>query len=176
MERGQIFGFLGPNGAGKSTTIKMLCTLLEPTAGRALVAGRDVMRERLEVRRRIGLVFQDPTLDVYLTAEENLRFHAEPYGVPRREIRGRIGDVLEVTALTERASGLVGTFSGGMKRRLEIARGLLHMPRVLLPGRAHHRPRSADASLHLGVRRRAAHHPRDHDISDDSLHGRGREL
>ena len=131
VERGQIFGFLGPNGAGKSTTIKMLCTLLEPTAGRALVAGRDVMRERLEVRRRIGLVFQDPTLDVYLTAEENLRFHAELYGVPRREIRGRIGNVLEVTGLTERASGLVGTFSGGMKRRLEIARGLLHMPRVL---------------------------------------------
>ena len=84
VEPGEIFGFLGPNGAGKSTTIKMLCTLAEPTAGSATVAGHDVVAERLDVRRNIGLVFQDPTLDVYLSAEQNLRFHAELYGMPRR--------------------------------------------------------------------------------------------
>jgi ABC-2 type transport system ATP-binding protein len=131
VARGEVFGFLGPNGAGKSTTIKILCTLLQPTAGTALVAGRDVISDRLAVRRRIGLVFQDPTLDVYLTAEENLRFHAELYGVPRAEIRGRIDDVLEVVGLGERRGSLVGTFSGGMKRRLEIGRGLIHAPFVL---------------------------------------------
>src|SRR3954470_4027935 len=90
VHRGETFGFLGPNGAGKSTTIKMLCTLVAPTGGSATVSGHDVVAERLEVRRAIGLVFQDTTLDLYLTAEENLRFHAELYGVPRGEIRGRI--------------------------------------------------------------------------------------
>jgi ABC-2 type transport system ATP-binding protein len=131
VARGETFGFLGPNGAGKSTTIKMLCTLVEPSSGRALVAGHDVTADRLEVRRRIGLVFQDTTLDVYLTAEENLRFHAELYGVPRALLRRRLDEVLEVTGLADRRKGLVMTFSGGMKRRLEIARGLLHAPRVL---------------------------------------------
>jgi ABC-2 type transport system ATP-binding protein len=131
VTRGETFGFLGPNGAGKSTTIKMLCTLVRPTAGRALVAGRDVVAQRLEVRRQIGLVFQDTTLDLYLTAEENLRFHAELYGVPRARIGERLDDVLEVTGLADRRGSLVLTFSGGMKRRLEIARGLVHAPRVL---------------------------------------------
>ncbi len=131
VRRGETYGFLGPNGAGKSTTIKMLCTLVAPTAGRALVAGHDVVADRLEVRRNIGLVFQDTTLDPYLTAEENLRFHAELYGVPRAEVRPRIDDVLEVTGLGDRRRALVSTYSGGMKRRLEIARGLLHAPRVL---------------------------------------------
>jgi len=128
---GEVFGFLGPNGAGKSTTIKMLCTLVEPTAGTAQVAGYDIVRERDEVRRNIGLVFQDPTLDQYLTAEQNLRMHAEMYGVPRAALRDRMTQVLEMVGLEERRKARVSTYSGGMKRRLEIGRGLLHAPRVL---------------------------------------------
>jgi ABC-2 type transport system ATP-binding protein len=128
---GEIFGFLGPNGAGKSTTISMLCTLVKPSAGSAMVAGFDVNRERDAVRRNIGLVFQDTTLDGYLTAEQNMRLHAELYGVPREMIRPRMQQVLEMVGLWERRSGEVNTFSGGMKRRLEIARGLMHSPRVL---------------------------------------------
>jgi ABC-2 type transport system ATP-binding protein len=128
---GETFGFLGPNGAGKSTTINMLCTLVRPSAGSALVAGHDVVRERDEVRRNIGLVFQDTTLDGYLTAEQNLRLHAELYGVPREAVFERMRQVMEMVGLWERRGSLVNTFSGGMKRRLEIARGLLHSPRVL---------------------------------------------
>ncbi len=128
---GETFGFLGPNGAGKSTTINMLCTLVRPTSGRALVAGHDVVRERDDVRRNIGLVFQDTTLDGYLTAAQNLRLHAELYGVPRELVQPRMRQVLEMVGLWERRDGLVNTFSGGMKRRLEIGRGLLHSPRVL---------------------------------------------
>ena len=128
---GEIFGFLGPNGAGKTTTINMLCTLVNPSAGSATVAGYDVVAERDEVRRNIGLVFQDTTLDNYLTAEQNLRFHAELYGMPKSIVPERLHRVLEMVGLWERRSSLVGTFSGGMKRRLEIARGLLHSPRVL---------------------------------------------
>jgi ABC-2 type transport system ATP-binding protein len=131
VARGEIFGFLGPNGAGKSTTIKILCTLALPTAGGARVAGFDVVDERDAVRRSIGLVFQDTTLDDYLTAEQNLRFHAELYGVARSLFGARSRLVLEMVGLWERRGDLVGTFSGGMKRRLEIARGLLHTPRVL---------------------------------------------
>jgi ABC-2 type transport system ATP-binding protein len=128
---GEVFGFLGPNGAGKSTTIGMLCTLVAPTGGTALVAGFDVNRERDAVRRNIGLVFQDTTLDNYLTAEQNMRLHAELYGVPRELIRPRMQQVLEMVGLWERRSSAVATYSGGMKRRLEIARGLMHSPRVL---------------------------------------------
>jgi len=128
---GETFGFLGPNGAGKSTTIKILCTLTEPTAGTATVAGHDVVSERSEVRRNIGLVFQDTTLDAYLTAEQNLRFHAELYGIPKDSIDDRMRSVLEMVDLWDRKDGRVQTFSGGMKRRLEIARGLMHSPRVL---------------------------------------------
>jgi ABC-2 type transport system ATP-binding protein len=128
---GEIFGFLGPNGAGKSTTISALCTLLLPTEGTARVAGFDAVAQPLDVRRHIGLVFQDTTLDDYLTAAENLRFHAELYGVPRASVNERIQQLLEMVGLWDRRDGLVRTFSGGMKRRLEIARGLLHSPRVL---------------------------------------------
>ncbi|MBA3286783.1 MAG: ATP-binding cassette domain-containing protein [Acidimicrobiia bacterium] len=128
---GEIFGFLGPNGAGKSTTIKMLCTLANPSAGSARVAGHDVETERLDVRRNIGLVFQDTTLDQYLTAEQNLRFHAELYGMDRATVPERMRQVLEMVGLWERRAGKVRTFSGGMQRRLEIARGLMHSPRVL---------------------------------------------
>jgi ABC-2 type transport system ATP-binding protein len=128
---GEVFGFLGPNGAGKSTTINMLCTLLKPSAGSALVAGHDVVRERDDVRRNIGLVFQDPTLDSYLSAEQNLRMHAELYGVDVALVPARMRQVLEMVGLWERRRGQVLTFSGGMRRRLEIARGLMHSPRVL---------------------------------------------
>jgi ABC-2 type transport system ATP-binding protein len=128
---GELFGFLGPNGAGKSTTIKILCTLVQPTAGTARVAGYDVVQQRGDVRRNIGLVFQETTLDDYLTAEHNLRFHAEIYGMPRSIVDRRIGEVLELVGLSERRHHDVMGFSGGMKRRLEIARGLLHSPRVL---------------------------------------------
>jgi ABC-2 type transport system ATP-binding protein len=128
---GEVFGFLGPNGAGKSTTINMLCTLLKPTSGSARVAGHDVVRERDDVRRNIGLVFQDPTLDGYLTAEQNLKLHAELYGVQSDLVAPRMRQVLKMVGLWERRDGTVSTFSGGMRRRLEIARGLMHSPRVL---------------------------------------------
>jgi ABC-2 type transport system ATP-binding protein len=128
---GETFGFLGPNGAGKSTTIKILCTLAGLTSGAARVAGHDVTRERDAVRRSIGLVFQDPTLDGYLTGAQNLRFHAELYAVPKAAVAPRMRQVLEMVGLWDRRDHLVSTYSGGMQRRLEIARGLLHAPRVL---------------------------------------------
>ena len=128
---GEVFGFLGPNGAGKSTTINMLCTLAEPTSGAARVSGFDVVTQRDDVRRHIGLVFQDPTLDVHLTAEQNLRLHAELYGIDPGVIPARMDQMLEMVDLADRRDQPVMTFSGGMKRRLEIARGLMHSPRVL---------------------------------------------
>ncbi|HEY1520332.1 MAG TPA: ATP-binding cassette domain-containing protein [Solirubrobacteraceae bacterium] len=128
---GEVFGFLGPNGAGKTTTINMLCTLVRPTAGSAAVAGHDVVHERDDVRRNIGLVFQDPTLDGYLTAEQNLRLHAELYGVESELVKPRMQQVMTMVGLWDRKDSVVGTFSGGMRRRLEIARGLMHSPRVL---------------------------------------------
>jgi ABC-2 type transport system ATP-binding protein len=131
VHRNEIFGFLGPNGAGKSTTINMLCTLLRPTSGSATVAGHDVVTERDAVRRNIGLVFQATTLDDYLTAERNLRLHAELYSVPKAVLPDRLRQVLTLVGLWDRKDSKVATFSGGMKRRLEIARGLLHSPRVL---------------------------------------------
>jgi ABC-2 type transport system ATP-binding protein len=129
--RGETFGFLGPNGAGKTTTIKILCTLAKATSGSATVAGHDTSTEQDKVRRMIGLVFQDTTLDNYLTAEMNLRFHAALYAVPADAVRPRMRQVLDMVGLWDRKDGLVSTFSGGMKRRLEIARGLLHAPHVL---------------------------------------------
>ena len=131
VNKGEIFGFLGPNGAGKTTTINVLCTLLLPTSGRASVKGYDVLKQRSQVRRSIGLVFQDPTLDDYLTAEQNLRFHAYAYGVPQNVRETRIGELLELVELWDRRKSKVRAYSGGMKRRLELARGLLHHPQVL---------------------------------------------
>jgi ABC-2 type transport system ATP-binding protein len=128
---GEVFGFLGPNGAGKTTTINMLCTLAKPTSGGAKVAGYDVVRERDDVRRHIGLVFQDPTLDGYLTAAQNLRLHADLYGVQSDLVAPRMRQVMEMVGLWDRKDSPVATFSGGMRRRLEIARGLMHSPRVL---------------------------------------------
>ncbi len=131
VNQGETFGFLGPNGAGKSTTIGMLCTLVKPTSGSARVAGLDVVDDRDGVRRSIGLVFQDSTLDGYLSAEMNLRLHAELYGMPRNRVAPRIQEMLEMVGLWDRRKSRVNTFSGGMKRRLEIARGLMHSPLVL---------------------------------------------
>jgi ABC-2 type transport system ATP-binding protein len=128
---GEVFGFLGPNGAGKTTTVRVLCTLIRPSAGTAHVAGFDVVRQHNDVRRSIGIIFQDPSLDDRLTARENLRFHAMIYKVPRAEVNSRIADALDWMELADRAGDLVRNFSGGMKRRLEIARGLQHAPRVL---------------------------------------------
>lgn len=127
----EVFGFLGPNGAGKSTTISILCTLTAPTAGSATVAGHDVVRERDAVRRNIGLVFQQTTLDDYLSARRNLLFHGELYGVPKDVLPARVEEVMTMVGLWDRRDSAVATFSGGMKRRLEIARGLVHAPNVL---------------------------------------------
>ena len=131
VEKGEIFGFLGPNGAGKTTTISMLCTLLKPTGGRATVNGFDISTDKHLVRESIGLVFQDPSLDDRLTARENLEFHAVLYHVPRNIRDSRIEEVLDMVSLDDRADDRIETYSGGMKRRLEIARGLLHYPKVL---------------------------------------------
>ena len=131
VEEGTIFGFLGPNGAGKTTTINILCTLLLPTSGHASIAGYDCTREPSEVRKSIGIVFQDMTLDKDLTAYENLMFHAYLYNVKRTEMQKRIHDALNFVGLYERRNDLVKKFSGGMKRRIEVARGLIHRPRVL---------------------------------------------
>ncbi|KJS85828.1 MAG: ABC transporter ATP-binding protein [Peptococcaceae bacterium BICA1-8] len=131
VDEGEVFGFLGPNGAGKSTTIKILSTLLTLTSGKAYLNGYDVQKEPNKVRSSIGLVFQETTLDERLTAKENLVFHAMLYGIPKKIYQKRLQQVLEIVELTDRVDTLVKTFSGGMKRRLEIARGLLHYPKVI---------------------------------------------
>jgi ABC-2 type transport system ATP-binding protein len=131
VAEGVIFAFLGPNGAGKTTTIKLLTTVLSPSAGRMRLAGLDPLAKPLLVRRAFGIVFQDPTLDDELTAFENMEFHGVLYGVPRGERRKRIDALLRLVGLSERRGDFVKKFSGGMKRRLEIARALLHQPRIL---------------------------------------------
>lgn len=131
VDEGEILGFLGPNGAGKTTTLNMLATLLRPTSGTATVNVHDILAEPDAVRRSIGYVFQDPTLDLELTGRENLDFHGRLYSLKRDVRRQRIEEMLELVQLTDRADDLVKTYSGGMKRRLEIARGLLHHPQVL---------------------------------------------
>lgn len=131
VHEGEIFGFLGPNGAGKSTTINMLCTLLRPTSGHARINSYDVVRQESDVRRSIGLVFQETTLDERLTAEQNMRFHGMAYGMDGDLRRERTDSLLRMVELEDRRSTRVDRFSGGMKRRLEIARGLLHHPTVL---------------------------------------------
>jgi len=131
VQKGEIFGFLGPNGAGKTTTIKMLTTLLHPTTGSAEIAGHDILRNRDDVRKSIGVVFQEPALDTELTGEENLDFHARMYGIAKKRRDERIQDVLNLVDLVEKKDVLVKNYSGGMKRRLEIARGLMHFPKVL---------------------------------------------
>jgi ABC-2 type transport system ATP-binding protein len=128
---GEIFGFLGPNGAGKTTTINILCTLSKPTSGRAIINGFDVVRQQSQVRQSIGLVFQDPSLDERLSGLQNLRFHALVYNIPTSVREKRIEEILKMVELWDKRHNKVQTYSGGMKRRLEIARGLLHHPKVL---------------------------------------------
>jgi len=131
IEEGEVFGLLGPNGAGKTTTIKMLATLLKPTSGSAKVNGFDILKAPAQVRRSIGIVFQEPSSDELLTGYENLRLHALMYGIPKSKIEKIISEVLELVELTDRKDEQVKHYSGGMRRRLEIARGLMHKPRVL---------------------------------------------
>lgn len=131
VNKGEIFGFLGPNGAGKTTTINILITLLKPSSGQALVNGFDVQSDKDKVRSSIGIIFQDPSLDDKLTGRENLRFHAWLYKVPADKMVNRIDEMLKMVELEKRQKDLVEVYSGGMKRRLEIARGLLHYPKVL---------------------------------------------
>jgi ABC-2 type transport system ATP-binding protein len=131
IDKGEIFGLLGPNGAGKTTTIKILITLLKPTSGQALVAGLDVVSHQNEVRKKIGYVPQESALDIRLTATENLRLFADLYALQKQDIKPRILEVLELVELDKRKDDLVAHFSGGMKRRLEIARGLLPTPEIL---------------------------------------------
>lgn len=131
IQKGEIFGLLGPNGAGKTTTIGMLCTIVRPSSGSAFLAGYDVVREPSRVRRQVGIVFQDPTLDTVLTGRENLELHARLYSVSSRVRKERIEQMLELVDLRHRADDITRTYSGGMRRRLELARGLLHRPAVL---------------------------------------------
>lgn len=131
VEKGQIFAFLGPNGAGKSTTIKMLTTLLAPTGGEIKINNSDPANQQDLVRKSFGIVFQDPSLDDELTALENMQLHAALYSVPGNIRKQRIEELMQFVELWDRRNDLVKTFSGGMKRRLEIARGLLHHPKIL---------------------------------------------
>ena len=131
VQPGEIFAFLGPNGAGKSTTINMLTTMLRPTSGKLILAGHDVTTERDSARKAFGIVFQDPALEEELTAYENMALHAVLYSVPKKEQAPRIEELMRLVDLWERRDSLVRTYSGGMRRRLEIARGLLHHPKVL---------------------------------------------
>jgi len=131
VKRGELFGLLGPNGAGKTTTINMLSTLLKSTSGYAELEGLDISKNKDAVRNNIGIVFQDPALDNRLTGRENLEFHAMMYGIGKEERRKRIKEVLELVELIDKADTLVENYSGGMKRRLEIARGLIHKPKIL---------------------------------------------
>lgn len=131
VEEGEVFGFLGPNGAGKTTTINILCTLIRPTSGKASVAGYDLIKNMNQVRRSIGLVFQETTLDDYLTAEQNILFHALAYGVKADLRRHRTKELLTLMELWDRRKDKIRTYSGGMKRRLEIVRGLVHLPKIL---------------------------------------------
>jgi len=131
VEQGEVFGLLGPNGAGKSTIISMLCTILKPTSGTALVNGYDVVREPSNVRKSIGIVFQDPSVDDRLTGRENLEMHADLYGVPEDEEKSQIEKVLDLVELSDRSNEFVRNYSSGMRRRLEIARSLVHTPKIL---------------------------------------------
>ena len=131
VNAGEIFGFLGPNGAGKSTAVRMLTTLLRPTSGRAMVAGFDVAKNPDDVRRRIGVALQDAAIDPLMTGTELLRLQAVLYGLPANKMKARASDLLERVGLTAAADRRVGTYSGGMRRRLDLALALIHQPTVL---------------------------------------------
>jgi ABC-2 type transport system ATP-binding protein len=151
VEEGEIFGFLGPNGAGKSTTINMLTTLLKPTSGKATIAGLDVSKQQDQVRRVIGLVPQDLTVDDELSGRENMYLQADLYDVPRDEAKRDIEELLHVVDLVDAADRMVKTYSGGMRKRLELAEGLIHHPPDPVPGRAHSGAGHPDPGGHLGV-------------------------
>jgi ABC-2 type transport system ATP-binding protein len=131
VEQGEVFALLGPNGAGKTTTISMLCTILKVTSGSAKVNGFDIVKQAAQVRKSIGIVFQDPSIDDRLTGRENLYMHANLYGVPTSEQKPRIENVLKLVELEDRGDDILRTYSSGMRRRLEIARGLIHYPKIL---------------------------------------------
>lgn len=131
IKEGELFGLLGPNGAGKTTMISMLCTILRPTSGTAKIWNHDIVKAQDDVRKSIGIVFQDQSLDDILTGTENMQFHGRLYKVPKKTMNERMTELLELMELTDRKDDLVKTYSGGMRRRLEIARGLLHHPKIL---------------------------------------------
>jgi ABC-2 type transport system ATP-binding protein len=131
VDKGEIFAFLGPNGAGKSTTISMLTTMLRPTSGKLFLNNHDVAKEQDSARKSFGIVFQDPSLEEELSAYENMQIHAVLYGLPKKQQHERVKELMELVDLWERRDSMVKTYSGGMRRRLEIARGLLHHPKIL---------------------------------------------
>jgi ABC-2 type transport system ATP-binding protein len=173
VESGELFGLLGPNGAGKSTLINVLCTLLEPTAGSATVAGHDVRDSPGAVRERIGVVFQEPALDEELTGAENLAFHGRLYGMRDPERGERIDEVLDLVDLSDRRDERVGAYSGGMARRLELARGLLHGPEVLFLDEPTVGLDAGNPKRGPGVRPGPQRADRRHGGTHHPLHGRG---
>ena len=173
VQAGTIRAFLGPNGAGKTTTIKILTTVLAPTSGRIKVAGHDPVHQRAAVRRALGIVFQDPSVDDELTAYENMELHGVLYGVPRKVLRERTEALLGFVGLWGRRNDYVKQFSGGMKRRLEIARALPASATPAVPGRAHARAGPADAQPYLGVRARTFARASGHGVLHDACDGRG---
>ena len=173
IKKGEIFGLLGPNGAGKTTAISMLCTILKPTSGTAVVNGSDIVKEPAKVRKSIGIVFQQPSVDDLLTGRENLRMHTLLFGMPRETRKKRIGEVLSLVGLEKRADDLVRTYSGGMRRRLELARGMMHNPAVLFldePTLGLDPQTGTFMEVYLSARKTG----KNDDIADNSLYGRGR--
>ena len=154
VDEGSIFAFLGPNGAGKSTTINTLCTILDKTEGSIRINGHDVSKEKGAVRKDIGIVFQDSTLDAKMTVEENLKYHCSFYKVPKNEVTERIDFALDLVELTDWKKAVVGSLSGGMKRRVEIARGLVHFPKVLFLDEPTTGLHSYDVSILISVLQR----------------------
>jgi ABC-2 type transport system ATP-binding protein len=171
IKKGEIFGLLGPNGAGKTTSLMMLSTLLKPTTGTAIINGFDLLREQSKVRASIGMVFQDPSSDEILTAYENLKLHALLYNIPVKVIDIKIENVLGLVDLQKRKNDLVKTFSVGMRRRMEIARGLLHEPGIFFLDEPTIGldPQGAYLGIHKVSGKKYGH---DHNTYDP-LHGRG---
>ena len=171
---GEIYGFLGPNGAGKSTTVRMLCTLLAPTGGRAVVAGADVAREPELVRLRIGVALQDAALDPKATGTELLRLQARLYGLTRGEADQRISELAALIDIGDALGKQIGTYSGGMRRRLDLAVALVHNPEIAVPRRADDRARSGEPRARVGGGAPLERRPRHDDLPHDAVPRRGR--